>query len=91
MNNGEQPITPSMWTRCGKDYEPLKDGQKTGWEIKFGGLTKREYFAIHLMQGLLSGADRHSQEGDSRTWNYERLSKISIQAADSLLKELESN
>ena len=54
------------------------------------GLTKREYFALNLMQGLLSGADRHSQEGDCQTWNYEHLSKISIQAADALLVELSS-
>jgi hypothetical protein len=57
MNNGKQPITPSMWTKCGDgtdDYQPLKDGQKTGWETKFGGLTKREYLASKAMQGLLS-------------------------------------
>jgi hypothetical protein len=53
------------------------------------GLTKREYFALHLMQGLLSGADRHSQEGDCQNWNYEHLSKISIQASDALLTELD--
>jgi hypothetical protein len=91
MNNGKQPITPTMYTKCGDgsdDYLPLKDGQQTGWEVKFGGLTKREYFALHLMQGLLSGADRHSQEGDCQSWNYEHLSKISIQAADALLEKL---
>jgi hypothetical protein len=57
MNNGKQPITPSMWTKVGDgadDYTPLKDGQKTGWEVKFGGLTKREYFVAMAMQGLLS-------------------------------------
>ena len=53
------------------------------------GLTKREYFALHLMQGLLTGADRHSQEGDCQSWNYEHLSAISISAADELLKQLE--
>ena len=52
------------------------------------GLTKREYFAINIMQGLLSGADRHSQEGDCQSWNYEHLSKISIFATDALLAEL---
>lgn len=91
MNNGKQPITPTMYTKCGygvDDYKPLEDGQKTGWEVKFGGLTKREYFALHLMQGLLSGADRHSQKGDCQTWSYEHLSQISIKAADALLEEL---
>ena len=52
------------------------------------GLTKREYFALHLMTSLLSGADRHSQEGDCQSWNYEHLSEISIQAADALLAKL---
>ena len=52
------------------------------------GLTKREYFALHLMSGLISNADRHSQEGDCQSWNYEHLSKISINAADHLLNEL---
>lgn len=57
MNNGKQPITPSMWTKCGEgadDYQPLKDGQETGWETKFGGLTKREYFSAKAMQGFMS-------------------------------------
>jgi hypothetical protein len=52
------------------------------------GLTKREYFALHLMQGLISNADRHSQEGDCQSWNYEHLSEISIKAADALLTNL---
>ena len=91
MNNGKQPIVPTTYTKCGDgedDYIPLKNNQRTGYEIKFGGLTKREYFALHLMQGLLSGADRHSQEGDCQNWNYEHLSKISMRAADALLTEL---
>ena len=91
MENSKQPINPSMWTKVGEgknDYQPLTDGNKTGWEVKFGGLTKREYFAIKIMQGLISNGDRHSQEGDCQTWNYEHLSKISISAADALLSEL---
>ena len=52
------------------------------------GLSKREHFALHLMQGLISNADRHSQEGDCQTWNYEHLSEISIKAADALLTKL---
>ena len=36
MNNGKQPISPTMYTKFGDgadDYQPLKDGQKTGWEV----------------------------------------------------------
>lgn len=54
----------------------------------FDGLTKREYFALHLMQGLISGADRHSQKGDCQSWNYEHLAKISIVATDALFDAL---
>jgi hypothetical protein len=83
MDNGKQPIH----AQSDLGHTLLKEGKSSN-SIGFG-LTKREYFALHLMQGLLSGADRHSQEGDCQTWNYEHLSKISIQAADSLLEELE--
>lgn len=94
MKNKNQPISPTMYTRYGtgeNDYKPLNDGQKTGYEVKFGGLTKREYFALHLMSGLISNADRHSQARDCQSWNYEHLSQISINAADQLLKELEND
>ena len=88
MENGEQPITPSMWTRCGNSYEPLKDGQKTGWEVKFGGLTKREYFALHLMQGILS---RNRTIDITSISDLEHASSSARIAADCLLKELENN
>jgi hypothetical protein len=52
------------------------------------GLDKREHFALHLMTAIISNADRHSQEGDCQTWNYEHLSEIAIQAADAMLSKL---
>jgi len=85
MNNGKQPINPSMWTKCGDgadDYQPLKDNQKTGYETKFGGLTKREYFASKAMQGLLSN---HAQIDST---NYEWVAKTAVGYADELLNEL---
>jgi len=84
MNNGKQPINP-IFNSDGfaSEFSPL-DNLKTAAI----GLTKREHFALHLMTALISNADRHSQEGDCQTWNYEHLSQISIQAADTLLKEL---
>lgn len=80
MKNSKQPISPQMYTRFGDaedDYKPLNDGQKTGWEVKFGGLTKREYFAAKAMQGLLAGGAIAD------------ISKYAIEIADSLLNELE--
>lgn len=92
MKNGKQPIAPSLWAKFGDgadDYKPTRDDAKNGYEIKFGGLTKREHFSILLMQSLVSNADRHSQQGDCQTWNYQHLSEIAIQGADFLLAELE--
>ena len=91
MENSKQPINPSMWTRCGEgenDYRPLKDGHKTGHEVKFGGLTKREYFAGKALQGLLSLYD---SDGDNIVPNNENLvymAKLAVTAADALLSEL---
>lgn len=54
------------------------------------GLTKREYFSLHILTNLISNADRHSQEGSCFVWNYEHLSKVSINAADKLIELLSS-
>ena len=82
MNNGKQPVTPTMYTKVGDgedDYQPLKDGQKTGWERKFGGLTKREYFAAKAMQALV--ADHHL--------TYEQVAEMAVRMSDAILLELE--
>ena len=87
MKNGNQPIAPSMWTKCGDgadDYAPLKDGQKTGWEVKFGGLTKREYFAGLAMQGLLASDNLFYTDKPKI------FSSLAVKYADALLTELEA-
>lgn len=87
MENGKQPIQPQMYTRCGdgdNDFEPLKDGQKTGYEVKFGGLTKREYFAGLAMQSYFGG-EFTGQSG----MPCEMMANACVQMADALLKELE--
>ena len=59
-----------------------------------GGLTKREMFAMHAMQGILSNSGGVIQ-GNNRSgtgWcnsNAQDLAKWSIECADALLKELE--
>jgi hypothetical protein len=92
MNNGKQPITPSMWTKCGEgidDYQPLKDGQKTGWETKFGGLTKREYFAAKAMQGLLSNPEWMKEyKGEKYLMQDSIVSEIACKQADALIEAL---
>ena len=93
MNNGKQPITPSMWTKCGDgldDYQPLKDGQKTGWETKFGGLTKREYLASKAMQALASNPDWAKTMRTPDDWDEykDRLASGAVELADALLAKL---
>ena len=94
MNNGKQPISPTMYTKFGDgedDYKPLKDGQKTGWEVKFGGLTKREYFAGLAMQGMLSNSGTSIYlKGNIDLLVPELVSKFAIEYADELLKQLEN-
>lgn len=87
MNNGKQPITPSMWTKCGEgadDYKPLKDGQKTGWEKKFGGLTKREHIATKVLAGLSANYLRENVTG----WDIKTYVKEAVALTDALLEEL---
>ena len=89
MNNGKQPISPTMYTKFGDgadDYQPLKDGQKTGWEVKFGGLTKREYFAGLALQGLMSSFTENAENGFYGT---KAVVSTAIEYADELLKQLE--
>ena len=92
MNNGKQPITPSMWTKCGNgadDYIPLKDGQKTGWETKFGGLTKREYFTAKAMQALLSNPEWMKEyKGEKYLMQSDIVADVAIRTADTILAKL---
>ena len=91
MNNGKQPISPTMYTKFGDgadDYQPLKDGQKTGWEVKFGGLTKREYFAGLAMQAMISNPNIiRPKEIDE---DFICFSERAIRYADEILKQLEN-
>lgn len=90
MKNAKQPIYPQMYNRNGNgddDFEPLKDGLKTGYESKMGGLTKREYFAGLAMQGFL--ANRWSKESIDFQGNPVAISEYAIEVADELLKHLE--
>ena len=94
MENSKQPINPSMWTRVGEgenDYLPLKDGQKTGHEIKFGGITKREYFAGKALQGLLSLYDSGGAFIVPNDENVFYMAKLAVTAADALLAELDNH
>ncbi|MEE8299476.1 MAG: hypothetical protein V3R67_08880 [Thermodesulfobacteriota bacterium] len=51
----------------------------------FGGLTKREHFAAMAMQGLISSCD---QAGE---WTGHDCAREAVEAADALLKALETD
>ena len=65
IKNGDMPAMP---TQCnGGDF--------------FGGLTKREMMAMHMMNGLLSKSGHSLNERD--------VARDAVRAADALLAELE--
>lgn len=91
MKNAKQPINPMTFTRCGEgedDFRPLKEGERTGFEKTFTGLTKREYFAGLAMQGLLANsAFKIDTDTDVKVTAQYTISAIKY--ADELLKQLE--
>ncbi len=74
MKNGNQPINPHLvHTNSGEVQEYSK------------GLTKREYFAIQALQGILSSRELQKACNEDRTpWH-----SFAVEIADELLKELE--
>jgi hypothetical protein len=58
------------------------------------GLTKREYIAIMIMQGLRASGIKHESTTGNKTYYYPESSKkvaeMAINDADELLKQLES-
>ena len=60
---------------------PSGDAGRVGYS---GGLTKREYFALHIMQGIFSNSGNIGKTDNI----FLLCSKAAIQAADALLAEL---
>ena len=75
MKNADMPAMPCEW----KDFD--SQGVQVVRE-SYEGLTKREMFAMHAMQGLLA----HHGEHD---YSPEGIAQYSIANADILLAELE--
>jgi hypothetical protein len=74
MENGKQPIAPQTYTR-------------DGYNIGFEGLTKREYFAIHIATGLSvqAIAGRHNIPSEMA----QNVPYAAVMIADALLAELD--
>lgn len=81
MENGKNPIYPisgSLIDKCGTvDYNPF-------------GLTKREYFAAMAMQGMITNPTILRPNIDNKEEHLE-FSRVCLQYADSLLKQLDNN
>ncbi|CAH9011763.1 putative coil containing protein [Vibrio phage 191E37-1] len=80
MKNADMPAMPVN--------NFLKEGNLAVSTNEFQGLTKREMFAMHAMQGLLSDglyADLYSTADEWR----KNITEASVEFADALLEELE--
>lgn len=89
MKNANEPASPCT-VECNVPISGTDDGYgneiMSDGLIDYKGLTKREMFAMHAMQGLVI-SDRFSNEQDA----VEVMAKWSVQCADALLKELEND
>ena len=91
IKNGDMPAMPMQATN--KLIEMVStcesDSALDSYISTFGGLTKREQFAMAAMQGMLSHATRYKpREGASENW-HEAISEEAVQLADALLAELD--
>lgn len=73
MNNSNQPINPITIYKA--DGDEVKTENSTG-------LTKREYFAIMILQG-------NEANIGANKWSKEKRAATAIELADELLKQLE--
>jgi len=89
-NNGSKPAHPTLAAKINGhefiDYNKGYDGKQ------FGGLTKREMFAMAAMQGIISGFDKDTKCNGCYipSSEYSSLMSQAVQLADELLKQLES-
>ena len=85
MNNGNEPAMPAEVFINSKDEMVANQVANNTWKTK--GLSKREHFAAMAMQGILSG--NISMPSGGKVTGAD-VSIIAVQAADALLKALES-
>ncbi len=78
MENGKRPATPVV---AFNGVGELKSPEE------FNGLTKREYFAGQVLNGLMVQSIPGTHNQNSESWNKERA-KFCVDMADELLKAL---
>ena len=76
MNNADKPINPVL-----TQSPSLQNDTSLG-------LTKREYFSVLAMQGLLALPDKGTYASFDEA--IERICEVSVKFADELLKQLEN-
>lgn len=90
MKNADMPAMPQTITDSNDNSGLVGSHMEDEWS----GLTKREMFAMHAMQGILSNSGGVIQ-GNNHTgtgWcnsNAQDLAKWSLDCADALLAELD--
>lgn len=90
MKNGNKPAYPCEGTEYDGEFCGMQTSDNTG---VYGGLTKREMFAMAAMQGLLAKegwVERISSEAVTEHSLAGNVANASIKIADELLKQLES-
>ena len=92
MKNGDKPAYPTEG--ISDDNGKFLGAQTSNTTGVFGGLTKRERFAMAAMQALLSSIPTQKElQGDARYDGDNFMTVValnSIEFADALLKQLES-
>lgn len=77
MTHGNEPMHPAM------DFNQHADGSGN-MELRYDGLTKREYFAAMAMQGLCANYLREGVTG----WGVETYAVEAVALADALTDAL---
>ena len=79
MKNSEQPINPM----------PHQNQDGTIQHDVYFGLTKREYFAVKAMQGLLSNPEWMEEfKGEKYLMRSDIVAEVAIETADTILAKL---
>lgn len=84
MKNADMPAMPQPIAM--NESECLSVDEHQG-DRSLSGLTKREMFAMHAMQNILSRYNPY-EYGDLDSFNYEETAEHAVGLADALLKEL---
>ena len=83
MKNGNLPANPTAI-----DINEYKGTINCPHNKPLLGLTKREAFAMAAMQGILSGINSNTPEGEWHGWGEYDFAIHAVRQADALLKQL---